>query len=101
MKYISTALLLLMLITAGFSLVSCDKEDGAQKAEEVSAISNESTKDTSLEEEMEEIERQAEAAREMLIESMKRTGSDPSTVRGLNSNQVNLNATEDSGADEK
>ena len=100
MKYISTALLLFVLMTAGLSLVSCSRESGSQPAEKA-AISSESQKSTSLEEEMEEIERQAEMAREMLIESLKSTGSDPSSIRGLNSNQVNLNATEGSGADEE
>ena len=94
MKHIFLSLLILSaIIYPLLILTSCNEEE--QTFGDKPAIAEEA------ELESYELERRAEEARELLIESLKETASNPHMIRGINGDNVNLNATEENtGANE-
>lgn len=97
MKYRSVLMALLILLLISISLVGCKKEE----ATETTSVEVPEKEAMSLEEEMEAIERQAEEARQLLIESLSNTASDPDTLRSVSGKEIDLDATgKSSGADE-
>ena len=97
MKYRSVLMALLILLLISISLVGCKKEE----ATETTSVEVPEKEAMSLEEEMEAIERQAEEARQLLIESLSNTASDPDTLRSVLGKEIDLDATgKSSGADE-
>lgn len=100
MKHIFLSFVILsVIIYPLLFLTSCTKEE--MKSKEITRQEIPAVVETP-ELDIDEIEAQAERARQQLIESIKETSSRPDVVRGLGGNNVNLNATEmSSGADEK
>ena len=94
MKYIVLTLIALSaVIYPLLVLTSCTEEE--MQSKEVTR--QEAPADTEeREHDIEELEAQAEIARERLIESLKETASRPESVRGLGRESVNINATEES-----
>ena len=99
MKHIFLSLLILSaIIYPLLILTSCNEEElhSEEKTFRDRPV-------TAEEEELEsyELEQRAEEARELLIESLKETASNPHMIRGISGDNVNLNATEDTtGANE-
>lgn len=73
-------------------LTSCNDETMNSGAE---TVKEQTVTEEKTDSDIDELERLAEEAREKLIESLKETASNPSIIRGVNGNNVNLNATED------
>lgn len=99
MKYILLTLIALSAVLYPvLMLTSCTEEE--MQSKEVTR--QEAPADTEeREHDIEELEAQAEIARERLIESLKETASRPESVRGLGRESVNINATEENtGANE-
>ena len=99
MKHIFLSLLILSaIIYPLLILTSCNEEELHSEKKtfgDKAAIAEEA------ELESYELERRAEEARELLIESLKEMASNPHMIRGINGDNVNLNATEDTaGANE-
>lgn len=94
MKYIMLALIVLSAVLYPILfLTSCTEEEMQSKEitrQETQAVTEEPEHD------IEELEAQAEIARQRLIESLKETASRPSSVRGLDRESVNINATDES-----
>ena len=94
MKYILLTLIALSAVLYPvLMLTSCTEEE--MQSKEVTR--QEAPADTEeREHDIEELEAQAEIARERLIESLKETASRPESVRGLGRESVNIIATEES-----
>ena len=94
MKYIVLALIVLSaVIYPLLMLTSCTEEEMQSKEvsrQETLAVTEDPTTD------IDELEAQAEIARDRLIESLKETASRPGSIRGLDGVSVNINATEES-----
>ncbi|QSI03241.1 hypothetical protein DYE50_11760 [Treponema ruminis] len=93
MKHIFLSLLILSaIIYPLLILTSCNEEElrSEEKTFEDRPVTAEETGLESY-----ELEQRAEEAREMLIESLKETASNPHMIRGINGDNVNLNASED------
>ena len=94
MKYVLLTLIALSAVLyPTLLLTSCTEEEMQSKEvtrQETPAVTEDAEHD------IEEIEAQAEIARERLIESLKETASRPGTIRGLGRESVNINATDES-----
>lgn len=94
MKYIVLTLIALSAVIYPLLLLtSCTEEEMQGKEvsrQEIQAVKEDPSSD------IDELEVQAEIARERLIESLKETASRPSSIRGLDGVSVNINATEGS-----
>ena len=94
MKYIMLALIALSAVLYPLLLLtSCTEEEMQGKEvtrQETPAVTEEP------EQEIEELEAQAEIAREQLIESLRETASPPGSIRGLNRESVTINASDES-----
>ena len=93
MKYISIVLAFL-IAAAGLTLVGCQRAEEKKTEERVQRNQTGTQDGMSLEEEIAEIERQAEETRKQLIESLSENASSPDSIRGLDGESVNLNRTE-------
>ena len=94
MKYIMLALIALSAVLYPLLLLtSCTEEEMKSKefTRQEIPVDNETP-----ELDIEELEAQAELARQQLIESLKETASQPVSLRGLNGESVNINATDES-----
>lgn len=97
MKYRSALMALLILLLISISLVGCKKEE----VTEPTSVEVPEKEVMSLEEEMEAIERQAEKARQLLIESLSDTASDSGKLRSVSGDEIDIDATgKSSGANE-
>lgn len=97
MKYRSALMALLILLLISISLAGCKKEE----VTEPTSVEAPEKEAMSLEEEMEAIERQAEEVRQLLIESLSDTASDPGKLRSVSGDEIDLDATgKSSGANE-
>ncbi len=94
MKYIMLALIALSAVLYPILLLTSCTEEEMQSKEvtrlETPAVTEEPEHD------IEELEAQAEIARQQLIESLRETASRPGSVRGLNRESVTINASDES-----
>lgn len=99
MKHIFLSLLILSaIIYPLLILTSCNEEE---LHSEKKTFSDRPVQTEATEPEPYELEQRAEEARELLIESLKETASNPHMIRGINGDNVNLNATDETtGANE-
>ena len=99
MKHIFLSLLILSaIIYPLLILTSCNEEE---LHSEKKTLSDRPVQTEETEPEPYELEQRAEEARELLIESLKETASNPHMIRGINGDNVNLNATDETtGANE-
>ena len=99
MKHIFLSLLILSaIIYPLLILTSCNEEE---LHSEKKTLSDRPVQTEETEPEPYELEQRAEEARELLIESLKETASNPRMIRGINGDNVNLNATDETtGANE-
>ena len=99
MKHIFLSLLILSAIIYPLLILTSCNEEELHSEEKTFRDRPGTAEETGLE--SYELERRAEEARELLIESLKETASNPHMIRGMNGDNVNLNATEEStGANE-
>ena len=99
MKHIFLTLLILSaIIYPLLILTSCNEEE---LHSEMKTFSDRPVQTEETEPDPYELEQRAEEARELLIESLKETASNPHMIRGINGDNVNLNATDETtGANE-
>lgn len=99
MKHIFLSLLILSaIIYPLLILTSCNEEE---LHSEKKTFSDRPVQTEETEPDPYELEQRAEEARELLIESLKETASNPHMIRGINGDNVNLNATDETtGANE-
>ena len=93
MKYVLLALIVLSAVLYPLLVLTSCTEEEMQSKEVTRQEAPAATKDP--EHDIDEIEAQAEIARERLIESLKETASRPSMVRGLDRENVDINASAD------
>ena len=99
MKHIIPSLLILSAIIYPLLILTNCNEEELHSEEKTFRDRPVTAEETGLE--SYELEQRAEEARELLIESLKETASNPHMIRGTNGDNVNLNATEDTaGANE-
>lgn len=99
MKHIFLSLLILSaIIYPLLILTSCNEEE---LHSEKKTFSDRPVQTEETEPDPYELDQRAEEARELLIESLKETASNPHMIRGINGDNVNLNATDETtGANE-